>query len=171
MIPRLGLAAVVLLVAPACGGDEYSVDVHLAADLRCDESVVELRSVGIEVVRETSSGLEEVPDLGDCSELAATRRVADLLEPFRAGDVIVAGVPADDRTLLRFIGYTSATCLRDTERVCGITCPPVRAGELPEEGVVANFVCEGRLLQNRDYLGCVNLEQLTEEARGNICAR
>lgn len=167
-------ALLLLVVLAGCAGEEFAVDVRAAEVLGCEELPLArggLQSVGIEVVREVASGLEQVADLGSCEPIERTRRVVALLEPFRESGVIVAGVPAETRTILRIVGYQSDSCLRDSERVCGITCPPVRAGEIPPDGVRANFVCDGLQEQtHRRYAGCLNLEQLSEEDRANICS-
>jgi hypothetical protein len=161
-----------LLAATAgCGGDVYTVDVRPAAVLGCEVSTAGLRSVGIEVVREAGGGLEQIANLWSCLSIDRTFQVRELLGAFEEAGIIVEGVPAETRTILRFVGYQSDSCLRDTERVCGITCPPIRVDELPAEGVTANFVCERlREEENRVYRGCLNLEQLNEEERANICS-
>lgn len=165
-----------LLALAACGGDVHFVEVRLADNLRC-ESIEALnpragiRSVGVEVVRERGDGLEQIPGLDECVEIDRTRNVDGLLAPFQESGVIIEGVPADTRTILRFVGYLqSPDCFRDAEEVCGITCPPVREDELPANGVTVNFVCAPAAGLNQAFLGCLNLETLTEEARANICS-
>ena len=156
-------------LAAACSGDVFTVDVQLAPNLACEASLQRLQSVEVDVLRQTSGGIEEVGGLGSCEALGGTNRVADLLAPFRAAGVFVEGAPADSRTILRFVGYGRPQCARNSEAVCGITCPPVREDELPADGVRANFVCDQRPLQSQLYNGCLNLELLDAEAQAHLC--
>lgn len=164
-----------LAMAAGCGGDVYTVDVRPAAVLGCTQAPIGgLQSVGIEVVRETSDGLEPVADLAACQSFPQTRDVRAMLGAFEETGVIIAGVPAETRTILRFVGYQRDSCWQDSERVCGITCPPVRVDDIPAEGVTANFICRPVLQQSeagRLYSACRNLELLTQEQQSSICSR
>ncbi len=175
MSARFAALALVAAAAAGCGGDVYTVDVHPATVLGCATAPLGgLRSVGIEVVRQTSSGLEQIGNLESCASFEATRDVRALLRPFEETGVIMDGVPAEARTILRFVGYQRDSCWRESELVCGITCPPVRVDEIPAEGVTANFICEPLRRESEAgqlYSACLNLEQLKEEQQANICSR
>lgn len=165
--------AVVALLAAGCGGDVYTVDVRPKEPLSCQEVPAlkgGIQSVGIEVVREVGQGLEQIPGLETCVTFDRTRDVQRMLDAFAEQGSIIEGVPADTWTILRFVGYRGVECLRTTENVCGITCPPVRAGDVPEDGVLANFVCDAEIeTAHRKYAGCLNLEALSGEDRAAIC--
>lgn len=172
---RALVAALALgVAAAACGGDVYTVDVRLAPGLICDRQIADLASVGVEVVRETADGLEQMTELDQCVALpAGVNRARELVGVLQETGITVEEVPAETRTILRFVGYARPSCARGGwERLCGITCPPVRLDEIPAEGVTANFVCDGILPEvDRVYNGCLNLEILTADQRSRICSQ
>jgi len=166
-----GVLALVVATS-GCGDDVFAVDVVAQEPLECSSVPLvtgAVQSVAIEVVRATGGHLEQVDGLGTCVGFDRTRDVHALLDAFSDDGVIISGVPADDWTILRFVGYRGDACQRGTENVCGLTCPPVRAGDLPEKGVVANFVCGGVGETRRAYLGCLGVETLDDENRLRIC--
>ncbi|MBI2894993.1 MAG: hypothetical protein HYY06_15670 [Deltaproteobacteria bacterium] len=156
---RVGILAFALTAG--CSGDVTEVPVRLgngescagllsAVDARfCTEvaSGEEMRSVRARPIRfESSEDIDtlDVPDT--CQALPpGTTTATAVLDAFREDGFFAKGIPADVPTTLQIIGFEGEECPElggDTVvPMCGYTLPVIEAGEIPEEGVEACFVC------------------------------